>query len=548
MIRPPGLDPFLSTNDILPSSTLATLDVYLSQISDSLKNVESDIIQLQTLLDTKQDEYQRLQLEHRACAGAKSSIRRFPGEILGLIFGFAVGSPPFNRYIDVAHLRGVCSSWRQAALSTPGLWTGLTIDIDKWCHSEAYGVGLREEHLFQLYAQDISPWLRILSRRRPFHLTLTSHDQTPFKDLLPLVTLTRYLMTMEPKPSFLTLKSPSALSAATNLNTPIPAPSAGDTTSPNTPSSWLSVQQMLITEDATLYTRNLHISEAQFPNLLALKINHAIPFHLQHSSLQTLFLDSEEGMESVPLQPLLQSLPRLQELKLGYLRVDDHDIAISPAPVLAHESLETLIVNSEELLFTFCNISFPHLRYLSISGYGSTAFHDEVVQSHIRPATYSRSTFNPILVRISGSLYQPLLQRLIQCLPCNTHLDLNVQEIMNRDDDDEEAEEDEEYSPTLPVSIESDNIEAIFCGEYTASLWWLETTSNARRMSSRPLTIYLPTGCEGWMQGASHRDELLARGFSLEVLSDEALDEMIDALAPAPSRFLGWWGISTDLM
>ncbi|KAH6883681.1 hypothetical protein BKA70DRAFT_1125829, partial [Coprinopsis sp. MPI-PUGE-AT-0042] len=122
MNRPTELSHYLSTNDVFPPSGLPTLDSYLSQLTTAIETLGSDINHLQAILDAKKEEERRLHLEYTACASIKNPIRRLPLEILGLIFGFAIGVVPFNRYICVAQLRGVCSSWRQAAMTTPGLW------------------------------------------------------------------------------------------------------------------------------------------------------------------------------------------------------------------------------------------------------------------------------------------------------------------------------------------------------------------------------------------------------------------------------------------
>ncbi|KAH6912405.1 hypothetical protein BKA70DRAFT_1184978, partial [Coprinopsis sp. MPI-PUGE-AT-0042] len=121
-LRPPALDHYLNTNNVLSPSDLSTLEDYLTQLLERIGNLESDITRLQIADDTKDVEVECLRGEYELCVKTKSSIRKIPQELLGVIFAFAVSTAPFNRFIDVAHLRGVCSSWREAALSTPGIW------------------------------------------------------------------------------------------------------------------------------------------------------------------------------------------------------------------------------------------------------------------------------------------------------------------------------------------------------------------------------------------------------------------------------------------
>ncbi|KAH6912397.1 hypothetical protein BKA70DRAFT_1098750, partial [Coprinopsis sp. MPI-PUGE-AT-0042] len=94
-----------------------------------MKNLEGEIEELQATLDAKRQQHNCFEQEHNLGARIKHPVRVLPPEVLGHIFAFAVGDPPFNRFIDVARLRAVCSSWRGVALTTPGLWTSLTVNV-----------------------------------------------------------------------------------------------------------------------------------------------------------------------------------------------------------------------------------------------------------------------------------------------------------------------------------------------------------------------------------------------------------------------------------
>ncbi|KAH6912402.1 hypothetical protein BKA70DRAFT_1267371 [Coprinopsis sp. MPI-PUGE-AT-0042] len=525
MNRPLELAHYLSTNDVLPPSGLPTLNSYLSQLTTTIESLESDIRNLQAILDTKKEEQRHLQQEYITCASIKSPVRRLPPEILGLAFAFAVGMKPFNRYIHVAHLRGVCSSWRQAAMTTPGLWTGLTIDLDKWTHSGAQACS--EEMLLDQFKEELSPWMAILSRTRPFHLTLTSRspdvgiDDPSFSHQRKLA---EHLLSMTPQPGALTLESPLALLTAIDVNA-------------------LSVTNVEISYDATRALEGCTILETRYPSLKALKIDGLLaidrpPF--PHSSLHTLHLGQGVKPEFF-FQRFLQSLPSLRELRLDY--PDDMDLwdppAVPEVPYV-HQSLETLIISGEDHLFTFRNISFPHLRLLRVFGLASTAFEDDLLQSHVHPDTFTRSSLEPLVVSLSGDFYQLLLHRLLACLPPNSHLHLDFGEITNRHEYD--GERDDENACALPISIGSDNIESIFCGNGGVELWWLLDSSPARDQSSCVLPIYLPTGCNGWRDGYLRRDKLLDFNFELEPLPNETLEAMLWSLAPPLSKYAtDWW-------
>ncbi|KAH6912394.1 hypothetical protein BKA70DRAFT_1267357 [Coprinopsis sp. MPI-PUGE-AT-0042] len=527
MNRPLELAHYLSTNDVLPPSGLPTLNSYLSQLTTTLEGLESDICNLQAILDAKKEEQRHLQQEYTTCASIKSPIRRLPPEILGLVFGFSVGAVPFDKYIHVAHLRGVCSSWRQAAMTTPGLWTGLTIDLDKWTHSETQACS--EEMLLTQFKEELSPWMAILSRTHHFHLTLTSRsldnnveiNDPGFNRQRKLV---KHLLSMTPRPGALTLKSPLALLIVIDANAP-------------------SVTKLEISDEATRTLEGLTISEAHYPSLKALKVDSPLaidhpPF--PHSSLQTLHL-VKGAKRGFFLQQLLQSLPSLRELRLDF--PDDLDVWNAPAvpeTTYVHQSLETLIIRGEDHLFTLRNLSFPRLRLLEIFGFASTAFEDDLLRTHIHPDTFGRSSSEPLVVSLAGDFYQLLLHRLLACLPPASHLHLDFGAITNRHQYNSQG--DEENAWALPISIKSDNIESIFCGNEAVDLWWLLDSSPARDQSSRVLPIYLPTGFNGWRDGYLRRDKLLESNFALEPLPNETLEAMLWSLAPPLSKYAaGWW-------
>ncbi|KAH6883660.1 hypothetical protein BKA70DRAFT_1341835 [Coprinopsis sp. MPI-PUGE-AT-0042] len=530
MNRPPVLARYLSTNDILPPGGLPTLDVYLAQLNRDLEKLERDINQLQSLLDAKREEHGRLEREYRTCVSIKSPIRGFPHEILGLIFGFAVGTPPFNRYIDVVHLRGVCLSWRQVAMTTPGLWTSLTIDVDRWCPSDAQE--LSDDGLLRHFQQELLPWLALLSRTRPFHLTLTSrsfedHERTSNNDLSCLRKLAWYMLSIEPGPSVLTLGSP--LSLLSTIHFPEPCP---------------TVTKVEIAEEASTTLDGFTISESQFPNLKALEINGFLPFRappFPHSSLETLNIGNatERG---VHFQQLLQSLPSLRKLRVDR-RDSDIDLSnhsIFPIATYSHPSIEVLVIDSEDMLFAFRHVSLPRLRLLVISGQGLT-FDDNLLESDVLSNVFSRLTSEPLLVSLRGDFYQPLLSHLLDSLPPETHLHFDVSSILLINDPFNLYREGH-YSWKLPIAIESDIIEEIFCDRGTVDLWWLLFTSPARNQSSRPLTIYLPTGYGGWEEGYDRRDELIECDFEVEPLPNKAIGMMVRKLAPTLSQYAaGWW-------
>ncbi|KAH6883704.1 hypothetical protein BKA70DRAFT_1341905 [Coprinopsis sp. MPI-PUGE-AT-0042] len=252
--RPPTLEHYLGTNDALSPSDLSALEGYLAHLSERIENLESDTGKLD---DVKKAERDILRCEYELCVNTKSYIRKIPPELLGIIFAFAVSTAPFNQFIDVAHLRGVCSSWREAALSTPGIWTDLTIDLDK-C--------------------DLKPWLAILTRKPSYHLTLTMSQKMKTagrKEQAPQMQLAQCLFSSSPQPGAITLESPHAVFGIGLLDTSV---------------------------------------GLAFPDLKALDV----PL-FRHTSLLTLDLRDLMG-PGEHLQQLIQEFPSLRELKLSSTR------------------------------------------------------------------------------------------------------------------------------------------------------------------------------------------------------------------------------------
>ncbi|KAH6912364.1 hypothetical protein BKA70DRAFT_1267312 [Coprinopsis sp. MPI-PUGE-AT-0042] len=402
--RPPTLEHYLGTNDALSPSDLSALEGYLAHLSERIENLESDTGKLDDL-----------------CVNTKSSIRKIPPELLGIIFAFAVSTAPFNQFIDVAHLRGVCSSWREAALSTPGIWTDLTIDLDKWCSAKTYDLDAQTR--LRRFESDLKPWLAILTRKPSYHLTLTMSQKMKTagrKEQAPQMQLAQCLFSSSPQPGAITLESPHAVFGIGLLDTSV---------------------------------------GLAFPDLKALDV--WIPLLLEpgplfrHTSLLTLDLRDLMG-PGEHLQQLIQEFPSLRELKLSstrYIKTGEQ------VPIKhTHHSLEKLILDGEDFLFAFSHTSFPSLRVLVIHGHQFTAYDDETPHVNIFAETFSRSSTQPLLVALRGGFYPEFLTRLIQSLPPNSHL------LFDTDEEDEDS----------PY-----NVEAIFCGRNAVDLSWLQTLSRS---------------------------------------------------------------------
>ncbi|KAH6883696.1 hypothetical protein BKA70DRAFT_1341888 [Coprinopsis sp. MPI-PUGE-AT-0042] len=539
--RPPGLTHYASTNEPLPPGGLLMLDGYLAQLSIAIQNLEGDIKSLLSVVDAKKSEKRRLQQERETCSIMKSPIRRLPPEVLGIIFTFAVGFPPFNRFVDVTRLRGVCSVWRRTALTAPGLWTSLRVTLENWPIPEISVVD--DDALLCQFKEQFAPWLAILSRTPPYHLTLTStlHEDSNIDEAekAQQIQLARYLLAAMPQPGTVTLASFTAL-----LGTKMLALSQ----------SVCSAAKLELDDGSGVLGEedmpDLQQLGSAFPNLEALRIDSPFcaidnpPF--RHSVLQTLHIDNVRDL-GIPFQKIMQQLPSLRELNLSARFGMDGDARlIDPHTHFAHSSLEILILQEEDMILMLQGISFPCLRFLSTHGEGFESFEDAELDNGVLLTIFARSSSEPLFVSISGAFFQPLLARLVQSLPPNTNLYLDIWKTLPRIDDDinesegedSEGEQDSRRSRrTIP--FDSDNIQAIFVGRHGLDLWWLPTGRNER---CRPLRIHLPADYADFEHGSFESLEQTIQGFDIVPSSNRLIGDMLLSLVPRFSKYsTDWW-------
>ncbi|KAH6883640.1 hypothetical protein BKA70DRAFT_169931 [Coprinopsis sp. MPI-PUGE-AT-0042] len=217
---PPELAPYVSSNNILPSYLSSYLDAYLLKLFQTMKRLESEITAspLEELPIFKMQDYQKVKEAYNTHVRIKAPIRRIPQDVLGVIFPYAIDIPPFNTYSDVARIRSVCSSWRHVARTTPGLWTSLTIHLDKWCGEELDD--LDSDALLRHFKEALAPWTSILSKTIPYQLILTSNKRKRkshwpvYNQISHRNLLVEYLFHSTPGPNIVTIDSWSALCGA----------------------------------------------------------------------------------------------------------------------------------------------------------------------------------------------------------------------------------------------------------------------------------------------------------------------------------------------
>ncbi|KAH6883643.1 hypothetical protein BKA70DRAFT_1446649 [Coprinopsis sp. MPI-PUGE-AT-0042] len=503
---PPDLARYISSNIILPSELSPCLDAFLCKLSQPMDSLKAEISALKKLLRSKEKSYKRGKAILDAHLRIKAPMRKVPQELLGIIFRFALHAP-YNQYRDVECLRQVCSSWRHIATTTPGLWDRLNIDLDRWC---GYKVSeYNDEELLLHLKERLAPWMCILSQTTPYHLNITSYRGPPSDDhhAAQQTLLVHHLLSSTPAPNVLTL-SLRALHGILSYPSPL-----------------FHVVNMHVETDTKLY--GFGKIEHVLPCLEILLIDAPIDSSshaLKHSSLQILHL-GDLGATPLSFQEMMRELPTLRELKIACsseVEPPYTTLANSPAPYV-HSSLQALIVEGEDLLFLCAMVSFPNLLFIAIRG-ESVITAAAALSKYVVPRFLVRTSSRGLTVILRGRFFQDFVTSLIQSLPPNSHLAIATFRIEGHGSN---------YHSIAPFTIESDNVEQIFCTANTRNLSWLGN-GPARRSSSRPLPIRLPIDPEGAdnSQIESRREELESSGFILDSLAWDEIEPMICAVVP----------------
>ncbi|KAH6883639.1 hypothetical protein BKA70DRAFT_1341808, partial [Coprinopsis sp. MPI-PUGE-AT-0042] len=510
---PPELTPYVSCNDAVPSHLLTCLETYLLRLSEPTERLEAEINALEELLKVKRRIHERARASQDAHLRMKAPIRRVPLDVLEVIFPFAIDIPPFNRYIDVAHLRGVCSSWRHVAKTTPGLWTSLDINLDKWCGAELDRCN--SDRLSLHFENALAPWISILGKSIPYQLNITSNNgYCPDRQISRNNLLVDYLFHLTPSPSVVTLSTWAALSGALSSR------------SSATHTLKIHAARMALSD-------KIHVEPA-FPNLKILSSDCPMDCNclsLGHSSLAILHLGDISGTPTSFMR-MMQGLPALHELKLYSSKtfdVDDDDTPNSPT-IHSHSRLEVLLVKGEDLLFLFRSLACPALRFLIVEGLDlDTA---QILTSEIlrQILATSESSSRVFTISFRGRLCVPFVEQTITSLPANSYIHFAPSSILNP-----------WTSHRLTdgmITIESNNVEAIYCDTRTGDV--LSMLNDSANQNSRPLTIYTPSDIGNTEAHKRKWEALKGAGYHLELRSADQIDSMLRSLAPEYSPESPW--------
>jgi hypothetical protein len=127
---PSPVQKLMGTNDIPSAAESSSIRNVLSQAASDISRLDMEIERQKAVLDRlvhKRAAVQKLADEHRILV---SPLRRFPTELLSEIFLLSLPDSSTFRATEPPCLLGqICSLWRHIALSTPMLWSSLSIEL-----------------------------------------------------------------------------------------------------------------------------------------------------------------------------------------------------------------------------------------------------------------------------------------------------------------------------------------------------------------------------------------------------------------------------------
>ena len=160
---PFNIDHLLNTNSTPSQEQRINLQNFILQLDEAILNtdevissINEQIIAMQAKVLNLQTRRTRLVQQRRCYSSLLSPVRYLPIEIFGEIFYYATRDRPRH----VLNLSAVCRLWRDAALSTPILWSTLELGhhttkrnmdnhVDSWierAHSYPLSLVIRKEH------------------------------------------------------------------------------------------------------------------------------------------------------------------------------------------------------------------------------------------------------------------------------------------------------------------------------------------------------------------------------------------------------------------
>ncbi|KIM85837.1 hypothetical protein PILCRDRAFT_817078 [Piloderma croceum F 1598] len=120
----------LNSNTVFSAAQTSRFSKMVSDIEADLSRLDGEMSQLQMAMDHLVTERQKLEMSLDEYRSLVAPIRRMPPEMLCEMFMHCLvdGSNSFDVTRAPLHLTFVCSKWRRVAISTPRLWSYISLD------------------------------------------------------------------------------------------------------------------------------------------------------------------------------------------------------------------------------------------------------------------------------------------------------------------------------------------------------------------------------------------------------------------------------------
>ncbi|KAH6901368.1 hypothetical protein BKA70DRAFT_1310467 [Coprinopsis sp. MPI-PUGE-AT-0042] len=509
------LIPYVESNNPLPEEFSPALEAHLSLLRQSIGVFDDRIAELERALELARNERAPLEEERLAYAATKSALRRFPPELIGMIFSNVLGDQAFgrNEYLSFAHLGGVCKSWRNVIKTAPNLCHGLKIQLDDWPFDIAHDAR-------EVFRTEIVPWLEVAGKGGAFELVLGigredegyladhGYDEE-YLDIL--------LHSPHSKIGALTITWVNILRILLKFNRPYPQLTR------------LALHKSIEHgSEADELSAALATFAGTFPSLDSLYIGCSLRLDLPlvHSSLRSLLLEDLAGSSTpIQLKNFLEGLPQLEELVLSC----SEDIILDPSALslgspLVHQALKRMIIISEDLLELVAYVTFPSLEYLRITCWGLTE-HPRTERIVNRFKTFiDRSHLQRLTLSLSRGISRILFSTIVQNLPSGSQLQLEDVEIFqDMDEAGVHFPNDLDESLARKVVVESTALTEIVCDINSGDLRWL-----AGGIRRTPLIkLYVPAPAIESCTIDSPETQLREWGFELLVRPVEEIEDML---------------------
>ncbi|KAH6908920.1 hypothetical protein BKA70DRAFT_1279111 [Coprinopsis sp. MPI-PUGE-AT-0042] len=413
---------------------------------ESLSRVEDNLGRTLAALEAKKIQY----------ASTVAPLRRVPPEVVAKIIQCAVldhlGFAGKEERLAFIQIRSTCRLWRRTAFSTPSLWRGIDLQLDKLLDKHS------ADHTMDMVQKWLLPWFTRAGEGAALKLGLVGAPSTFASAILNLIS--RYGLNVTSL-SFASKDSGRSFGKASSLEVlqhrlvhPLP------------------VQKLAIAlthrdgQPQRSINLNLNFRNLTHFTLLATKRNTPaqLPVSLYHSSLSHLHL----VLVNIAIQDIgemLMGLPRLKVLALEQCGSSNTDVSL---PLYVHQSLEVLELEGGVPPSLLLGLVAPSLHSLLVTGKSR-----ENKSFYLSMGTWF-STFlercgGPITFSITGT-YPP---QVLQCILSNTNtlvaLEISSFSLLMP----EKTEEDTFSFMTLPPSIRS--ISCFEQGTEEKFLRWMST-------------------------------------------------------------------------